>query len=141
MNTVVTGLFLLIAQFFIQPILQEKITSKSEKWLKKQDIFSKAAVVAMRRFDADNFNGPGSDKHIPIKNKPTSTEKNEILSQLYMISDDENIPQKFIEVVNNETSAGEIGNFIKMLRRELYGKDSTIDSNKMGVFYNIDRIE
>jgi len=90
---VVVAIIMLIGQFFLHPIIQEKITSKSELWLEKKEAFTDAINIVAKQFNSDLVE---TDKHIPTKDKPTLEEINNILSQLYMFSENDEIPKKFI---------------------------------------------
>lgn len=121
--------------------LQSSQNKDFKLWLHKKEVFIEATDILIRNFDSSNFTGPGSERHIPTKDKPTTKEINAVLANLYLLSSDEKIPLKFMELLNEDCSPGDIGDFIKLVRKELGHSELNIDSGEIGFFYNTDLIE
>ena len=114
----VVGLIVVIAQFFIQPLMQERVTSKSELWLQKRELYVRTMSLIDNKYDSLIF---GNIK--PISIAPTSQEMNEVYRELLLVSDDENVITEFGNFMDNSrtdyNSPYKRGEFIIRLRKDL----------------------
>lgn len=138
----ITAAVPIIINYWTGPNLERNILIKKETWLQKKQIFTNAVSLVARQWDAAAFSQEESaTPHIPLKNvKPTSTQKNDVLAQLYMLADNKEIPNKFIEVIDGKRSPASIGEFILMLRNEIGTSELVIKPEEMAVFYNTDDV-
>ena len=133
------AILMLFAQYFLQPLIQKKITSSNELWLNKKEILVKSIDIAYRYWDSEKFDDIRGN-HITIS-KPSSSELNQILSGLYLSVDNQDVITKFTALFSENISPGLIGDYIKSVRKELNQKELTIPSDMMMGFYNTESIK
>lgn len=135
---IVVGLFMLMAQLWTLPRLERNKLIKQERWKAKKDAFAVAIKLIDRHFSATSWLGPQVPKDfIPSKDKPTSNEINNALAQLLLISDNNGIPKRFIKFFakGNVSSPGSRGEFILLLREELFETKSDLKPEEVPYFF------
>lgn len=129
----VAALIMLTAQFFIQPLIQEKIKAQEELWLHKKQIYIKAIELIDKRFDSMKLRDSK-----PIQDSPTNEEMNTVYRELLMVCDKEEILidfQKFMDFsIDGYCSPANRGKFIKLLREDLGKSKLLIDDEKIPYF-------
>ncbi|MDA2922458.1 hypothetical protein MYX07_04310 [Patescibacteria group bacterium AH-259-L07] len=114
----VAALIVIIAQFFIQPLMQKNITARSELWLHKKEIYIKTIAIIDKRFDSMVFKNSR-----PVADPPTNKEFNEVYRELLLVCDDDEILirfQKFMDTsVEGYCSPANRGDFINLIRKDL----------------------
>lgn len=126
----VVALIMLIAQFFLQPIIQEKIKAQEELWLHKKQVCIKTIELIDKRFDSMNFRDSE-----PIIEAPKPNEINNVFRELLMVCDDEKIIirfQKFMDTsIEDYCSPATRGAFVKLLRKDLGKSKLSIADDKI----------
>ena len=129
----VVALIVIIAQFFIQPLMQKNITAQSELWLHKKEIYIKAIAIIDKRFDSMVF---GSSQQ--TAEPPTNKEINEVYRELLLVCDDDEILirfQKFMDTsVEGYCSPANRGDFINLIRKDLGESKFSIKPEKIPYF-------
>ena len=132
-GSIIVALVVIVAQFFIQPAMQRKVTSQSELWLHKKDVYIKTIELVDKRFDSMEFKDAK-----PINEPPTSKEINSIYRQLLVFCDDDKILTDFEKIMNISVegycSPANRGKFIKLLRKDLGKSKLSIIDDKMPYF-------
>lgn len=119
----IIGFFVLLGQFFLQPIIQERVASTTDLWTQKREVYVDASALVDKKFDSLNFpNAPA------IGPAPTDPEINEIYRKLLLVADDVEIIVMFGEFMtfreDNYHSAGNRARFLFLMRSDL-NKSST----------------
>jgi len=119
----VVGLIVIAAQFFLQPLIQERIASRSELWIQKRALYATALELVDKQFGSLTFGGQS-----PINRQPTTDELNAVYRQLFLYADDKEIItmfRKFMDAsIENYNSPYNRGRFLIRLRQDL-GKSAT----------------
>jgi len=130
---IIVGIIMLVAQFFLQPLIQEKIKAQEELWLHKKQVYIKAIELVDKRFDSMIF---GNSE--PIAKEPTTKEINDVFRDLLMVCDNEKIIisfSKFMDIsVEGYCCPINRGAFIKLLRKDLGKSTLTIEDDKIPYF-------
>jgi hypothetical protein len=111
---------------------------QQEHWKAKRDAFASAIKLIDRHFAATNWSGPDiPSDFIPTKNRPTGNEINDVLVQLLLVSDKNEIPNRFIKFFAKGfvSSAGTRGEFILLLREELFEAKSDMKPEEVPYFF------
>ena len=115
---IILAIIVIVAQFFIQPLMQQKITAKTELWLQKKEVYIKTIELIDKRFDSMKF----QDSE-PIGNPPTNDETNKVYRQLLFFCDNEKILTDFLKFMDKAIEGyccpANRGNFMKLLREDL----------------------
>lgn len=115
---IVAAIVVLVAQVFVQPIIQKRITTQTELWLHKMKTYIKAIELVDMKFDSLKFS-----EAEPVGEPPAEKEINGVYRELLLISDNQEIVvsfQKFMSTFsNNYNSPVNRGKFIKLLRTDL----------------------
>ena len=132
-TAIIIAPFMLVAQFWIQPLIQERIKIHEELWLHKKQIYFKAAELIDERFDSMKFNDSE-----PVREAPIEKEMNDVYRELLLVSDNEEILtsfQKFMDAsIEDYCSPANRGKFLKLLRDDLGKSDLSADDEKIPYF-------
>jgi hypothetical protein len=124
---IVVGVIMLMAQLFITPKIERDKLVAQEQWKAKRIAFSEAISLVDQHFSAGNWTGPDvPKKQTPTVEKPSPLEINRVYSELMLLSEDIKIPKAYITFFNTGGSAGTRGEFIIMLRKELFKSEISI---------------
>lgn len=125
-SPIIVGIFVLLGQFFIQPIIAERSLSKQELWKSKYDTYLIAIKLVDREFV--NMRWPKSAE-LPDGYEPdgdlgaaSREEINNVYAKLCLLSNDSNIPKRFMKCFGfyeKEISIGYRPELIAAFRNDL----------------------
>lgn len=135
-TALVIGLILSVSQIYIAGNVEKRITTQRELVMDKKEVFINAIQLIDRNFDSSNLTGVVG--HIPTKDKPSTKEINDVYTRLLLVSDDMKIPKKFSEFffIGKYNSMTDRGEFILLIRKELYNLETNEDPNLIPFFGN-----
>ena len=133
-----SGLVVSLLQIIVLPRLEQKKLRFQEAWRSKRDAFVVALQILDRHLASTNWSGPDVPSDFkPSTDKPPSHEINRSVVSLSMLSDSVKVPNTFANFFKkgNQTSPADRGNFIQMLRNELYKSKATFKADELPYFF------
>ncbi len=111
---------------------------KQERWKAKKKAFLAAIKLIDRHLASAAWTGPQVPSvYVPVKEKPSGTEINDVLLQLILISDDKEVPRRFSSFFYKEyqSSPQTRGEFILRLRNELFARKIKMEPGEIPYFF------
>jgi hypothetical protein len=131
----ITGITILLFQHFLTPFMEKNSLIKKEQWISKRDSFITALELIDRRFDAvDLDDGKGKILHKASGKKIEIQELNNCEIKLILLSDNDEIPRKFKNFFINRFTFTDRGEFISLLRKELFNSAIKIKPDEVPIF-------
>jgi hypothetical protein len=131
----ITGITILLLQHFLTPFMDKNSLMKKEQWISKRDIFIAALELVDRRFDAvDLDDGKGKIIHKASGKKIEAEEINKCVIKLILLSDDGKITSKFNDFFTKRFTFTDRGEFISLLRKELFNSSIKIKPDEVPIF-------
>ena len=118
---------------FLSDKMDNYMNKDFEMWSLKKETYLKAILILDQLWDSGDFKGPNGD-HVPIV-PPSSQEINEVALNLLFLSDNPEIPQKFLDNTRF-SNPSTINEFIVLVRKDLKGSD--LNFNNISLKYNTD---
>lgn len=133
----VIGVTIFLLQYLLTPFMERNTLIKKEQWISKRDAFIAAIELIDKNFSAIDLSGPGiPTDYKPMGQKPTVKELNDVLVKLILLSDNAKIPLKFKDFFTKFSTFTDRGNFIFLLRRELFSSVLKIKPEEIPIFLN-----
>jgi hypothetical protein len=139
MAALLGGTILWILQFFTTPMLERNKLIAQEQWRTKKDVYARAVQVVDKHFDAAGWSGPDVPPGCkPVGQEPTSTEKNEVIAQLVLVSGDFTVGQAFSDLLSKDRKGSPTSRakFILLLRKDLYAESPDINPDRVPYVLN-----
>ncbi|MBU0548607.1 MAG: hypothetical protein KJ710_03245 [Candidatus Omnitrophica bacterium] len=131
----ITGITILLFQHVLTPFMDKNSLIKKEQWISKRDSFITALELVDRRFDAvDLDDGKGEIIHKASGKKIEAEEINKCVIKLILLSDNNKIPRKFNDFFTHRFTFTDRGEFISLLRKELFNSAIKIKPDEVPIF-------
>lgn len=128
----VVGVVMLVGQYFIDPLRERKRLKLQEEWMAKKAAFSYAVEMMDRQLAAAGWEGESvPEGYKPFGSAPSRVEINSANAMLVLSADSIEIPIKFVAFFAGNSYPASRGEFLIMLRKELFGRNSGIKAEKV----------
>ncbi len=136
---IVTGLAIGGIMFFLQyvykPLMDKTSLIKKEQWLTKKEAFTIALELIDKHYYANDLRDEkGRLIHKKEGDEPTPEEINRCLIKLILLSDTDQIILKFKDFFIKPFTFTQRGEFIFLIRKELFSSKSGIKAEEVPIF-------